>query len=340
MVPPRRVGNGMQKTASTLSRIAAGLLVFAAACGNGRTPAVGATAVSRMYRVQYTPELDSENGLFLEALDDLGLSFTGELMNGLEPSYLDLNGLHPGGLSTDTFKHWFKHDMGTADRVMKYLVRCSLPVNYALSYTDDDTGATYTWYGLVGLAPTWTSGEAIPENEQQLVSGCIAAHVNKYGVHVPISLLGSYEDGTPLPMGVDELTNFPITEGCFFGNLFKNDGAFSGNDRAMSLTDAESSLRACALPDRSGGGASSNCPPLKYSGSCRDICQADPSGLYYTSCTVNGKSYLPFSTRIKPDVQFACGDGVCQPTESCGDGATWNNCGLDCGPCTSPVPSF
>src|SRR5260221_543347 len=186
--------------------------------------------------------------------------------------------------------------------LMKYLVRCSLPAADVLTYTDPN-GQAWSWAGGFGLAPAWASGHAIPVNEQQLVSGCVAAHANKYGVHVPISVLGNSPDGSAIPYTDDELSTFSITEGCFFGNLFRKDGVFSGNDRTMSMTGNQSSLRACALPDMSGGSASSNCAPIKYAGSCRDMCQTDLSGLYYTSCTVNGKTYKPVTTRIKPEFQ-------------------------------------
>jgi hypothetical protein len=186
---------------------------------------------------------------------------------------------------------------------------------------------------LIGLAPHWAAGEQIPEGEQQLVSACLAAHANYYGAHVPLSVLGQYADGTPIPISDDELAAFPITEGCFFGNLFTGDGTFTGNDRPALLTDDQTSLRTCAMPDRTGSGASSMCAPMVYTANCRDICQPDPTNTYYLNCTWNGKTYRALSTRIQPNVQYTCGDGICQVTESCGTGSTWDNCGLDCGPC-------
>ena len=145
-------------------------------------------------------------------------------------------------------------------------------------------GIDYLWSGAVGLAPHWANGEAIPEDEQQLVSACLAAHANRYGAHVPISLLGRVADGSEIPFSQQELSSFPVTEGCFFGNAFKKDGLFSASDRPMALTADESSLRACAMPDRSGSGASSMCAPIKYAGSCRDLCTADPNNPELTPC--------------------------------------------------------
>lgn len=337
----------MKRTATAARTIAATLLAFAAACGSGQI----APQAQKIVR-QNISDLDSENGLLAISLTDSCLAldaFTidpitglmvynpdttscGDYLNGMSPNLLGLNGLSAGGLQTAQFDQWFAANPTAANALMKYLVKCSLPYSAALDYTADD-GTTYSWPGVFGLAPEWAAGSPIPENEQQLVSACVAAHANKYGVHVPISILGVGADGTPLPVTDAELANYPLTEGCFFGNLFSSDGVFSADARAIPLGEEDSSLRACALPDRSGSGASSNCPPMVYAGRCGDVCQLDPSGLFYASCTVNGKSYVPLTTRIAPNVNYTCGDGVCQTTEQCGTGTTWNNCSLDCGPC-------
>ena len=261
----------------------------------------------------------------------VGVNSCGIGANGMPPSLLDVNGLNPNSLNDDHFTNWFASDPATANMLMKYLVKCSLPDGLGMDF--DYGGVHYIWPGMLGLAPHWVAGQPIPENEQQLVSACLALHSNRYGAHVPISILGRLADGTEIPYTDSELADYPVTEGCFFGNAFRADGLFSANDRPMPLTDDESSIRACAMPDRTGSGASSMCPPITYSGNCRDICQPDPNNLYYLNCTVNGKTYLALSTRIQPTAQYTCGDGICQVTESCGTGTSFNNCSLDCGPC-------
>jgi len=341
--------------------MAAALLALTAACGSG-LPAP-ASKFSSAVRMQDPAELDSENGLVALTLSDACLavdlaalpppadavpdptlldptlpppslidpSACGSLSNGMSPNLLGLSGLHPNSLTDDHFKKWFAADPRAANLLMKYLVKCSLPLGLGMDF--EYGGISYTWAGLLGLAPHWAAGESIPESEQQLVSACLGAHANRYGAHVPISLLGTTADGTPLATSDEELSNFPVTEGCFFGNLFRKDGVFSASDRPVALADDQSSLRACAMPDRTGSGASSMCAPIQYAGNCRDLCKPDPSNLYYLSCTVNGKTYRALSTRIRQDAEYTCGDGICQVTESCGTGSTWNDCGLDCGPC-------
>jgi hypothetical protein len=68
-------------------------------------------------------------------------------------------------------------------------------------------------------------------------------------------------------------------------------------------------------------------------GNCGLFCTLDASLTYYTSCTYNGVTYQPLTTRMRPADVYRCGDGVCQRTESCGVGVNYNNCSLDCGAC-------
>ena len=73
----------------------------------------------------------------------------------------------------------------------------------------------------------WASGKPIPTAEQELMTACMAAHVNRFGVDMTISVRGYYEDGTRIPVTDEEADAYKVGEGCFFGNLFKHDGAFS-----------------------------------------------------------------------------------------------------------------
>lgn len=104
-----------------------------------------------------------------------------------------------------------------------------------------------------------------------------------------------------------------------------------GNDQGL-LTGSESSLRACAL---SPGPLwmENACPPIEPVGNCGLFCTLDATLTYYTSCTYNGVTYRPVTTRMRPSDVYRCGDGVCQQTEKCGLGVTYNRCLLDCGLC-------
>ncbi|MFL5343788.1 MAG: hypothetical protein ACJ8AT_03305 [Hyalangium sp.] len=260
-----------------------------------------------------------------------GLTMNGLTMNGLTMNGLTMNGLTMNGLGTSDFSNWLVQNAEVNSMLMKYVVRCSLPTGSSLSYQEQSSGTSYTWEGEFGLAPDWANGQHISEPEQQLVSACLAAHVNKYGLHVPLSVLGRTAQQEPIPYTSEEVQTFSRREACFFGNLFTGEGIFAGGDGA-ALTEGESSPRACGFTS-SEGVLVSECAPISHVESCDTLCTLDPSGLFYTQCTYNGRTYLPLTTRVRTQDVYTCGDGVCQFTESCGTGTQANSCLSDCGPC-------
>jgi len=258
-----------------------------------------------------------------------GLSINGLVVNGLSINGLSVNGLSVNGLSTAQFSSWFNRNPQMHETVMAYVVRCAMTKSQSLAYYNPATGMRYRWKGDLGLAPTWSTGQASTVPEQQLVSACLAAHVNKFGLHVSLSVLGASAQGKPVPYTSEELALYSMREACFFGNLFNGDGIFVASDRPL-LRDSESSSRACGLRSH---GQSTDCAPMAHVGFCSDYCTRDASGTYYTQCTYQGTSFRPITTRIQPREVFQCGDGVCQLTEQCGSGSTPDSCGADCGAC-------
>lgn len=256
--------------------------------------------------------------------DDNGLTENGLAFNGLAFNGLAFNGLAFNGLSSAAFSAWFAQNPQQADLFMKYLVRCAVPVGQSRTYVNGSK--TYVWPGGLGLAPAWSSGAPATVEEQQTVSACLGALVNKYGRSVLLSVLGTTAQGQVIPTTAAELSSYTQREGCFFGNLFTGEGLFVGNDQGL-LALSQSSLRACALE------GSNACPPLTYIGSCHAFCEHDSTGSYFTRCTRNGISYHALTTRLRPQDIYTCGDGICQPTESCGVGNVSYSCKRDCGPC-------
>jgi hypothetical protein len=274
---------------------------------------------------EWTPQsqgLMSDNGLSANGLSANGLS-----ANGLSANGLSANGLSANGLSGTAFTSWFGQNPDQHATMMRYLVRCAVPAGQVRTYTNPQTQVHYTWPGGLGLAPGWASGQPANLAEQQLVTACLAAHVNKYGVSVSISVLGQTATGQYIPYTHEELRRYSRREACFFGNLFNGEGVFFGVDGSRLHSD-ESSVRACALT--SGPNA---CPPLIYAGRCDQLCQRVFPGGFYESCSANGVTYKPLTTRIAKRDIYKCGDGVCQFTESCGRGTRANSCERDCGRC-------
>jgi hypothetical protein len=273
-----------------------------------------------------------------QALEDPnGLATNGLATNGLATNGLATNGLATNGLATNgAFASWLNEDPEVRAELMKYVIACAVPSGQVRTYTHQATGVTYTWSGQLGLTPQWAEGHSATEVEEQLVSACLAAHANPYGLHVNFSLLGRNALGSEIGFTPQELASYSVRESCFFGNLFRNQGLYAGNDR-NSLEHDESTVRGCGL-SRTLIGINPDCAPILRIGSCEhSLCTLDPSGLYYTQCKVGGRTYRPVTTRIQPTDIHVCGDGVCQVTEECGRGRgqarTPDNCGVDCGRC-------
>ena len=262
--------------------------------------------------------------------EDNGLSLNGLSLNGLSLNGLSLNGLSLNGLSTDAFAAWFDGNPAGHDALMSYMVRCAVPAGQQRTFVDTQ-GVPHTWAGGLGLAPHWAGGNPATVAEQQIISSCLAAHANNYGVHVSISVLGRGADGSPIGFTPDELKNYARRESCFFGNVFTGEGLFAGNDR-NALEPDESSARPCGLTsDATTSNAA--CAQVQRVGRCEQFCTLEPNGNFYTQCTLGGTQYKVLTTRMRTEDVHRCGDGVCQQGEHCGTGATANSCVFDCGTC-------
>ncbi|QDE92662.1 hypothetical protein BHS06_28810 [Myxococcus xanthus] len=261
-----------------------------------------------------------------------GLSFNGLSFNGLSFNGLSFNGLSFNGLSSEAFNTWFQTNPSLADMAMRYVVRCAVPAGQTRTYTEPAMEQSYTWEGGLGLAPDWASGSPATLAEQQVVSACLAAHANRLGEELLISILGLDGAGAVIPYTAQELATHSRQESCFFGNLFTSEGVHVGAERAP-LSPQESTSRACAGLLHDGTETRVPCAPMVYVGACTSHCTLDSSGLYYETCTLGGVTYRPITTRLSPTNVNVCGDSVCQATEQCGTSNRYDSCAQDCGPC-------
>lgn len=236
-----------------------------------------------------------------------GLSANGLSANGLSLNGLSLNGLSVNGLSSATFIQWFSQDPAAADMLMTYVVRCAVPTGQTRMYRHQG-GRTYAWTGGLGLAPDWASGSAINYNEQQLITACLLAHVNRYGRHVNISVLGWNAWGNAIPYTFGELTSYPVREACFFGNLFVPNSLFFGVDRPIN-NEGEYLTRACGALG-SGSNSSNQCAPLRFVGRCSNVCVPGLEPWFYSNCTFSGVSYRPLTIRMRQSDYDQLFDGL------------------------------
>ncbi|WNG58496.1 hypothetical protein F0U59_29930 [Archangium gephyra] len=261
-----------------------------------------------------------------------GLSLNGLSLNGLSLNGLSLNGLSLQGLTTAEFDTWFQMNPELHEAVMKYVVRCAIPAGVSRTYTSATTGRTWQWTGVLGLAPGWSNGAPATLAEQRIISACLAAHVDKYELHISISVQGLSATGVAIPTSDWELGLYSEKEACFFGNVFNAEGIYAGND-GRPFNARESTARACALSGR-GGTEKQPCAPLvRVEQDCGRFCTLDAARRFYVSCTYNGITYPAITTRMLRSDIYTCGDGTCQVSEKCGTGESYDNCGRDCGPC-------
>jgi len=303
-----------------------GGLLLAALLAVGSVGCGPADEAMGMPEVVLGTQVQEESGIITN-----GIITNGIITNGIITNGIITNGLSNLTLGSGDFSTWFEQNAEKAPEFMEYVVRCAVPSGETRTYTNPTTGVSYTWPGGLGLAPGWASGKQATVAEQQVVTACIAAHANKYGLHITLAMLGQDAQGVPLTFTSSELSTYSEREACFFGNIFTGGAGvlYAANDRNY-LRASESTPRACGLSSRSG---STDCPPITHVGHCGSYCTLDSTRTYYTSCTYNGVTYKPFTTRIRPADIYTCGDGVCQFTESCGTGSTYDSCAADCGAC-------
>ncbi|WP_437314498.1 hypothetical protein [Sorangium sp. So ce385] len=191
-------------------------------------------------------------------------------MNRLSMNRLSMNGLSAGGLSPSGAALSSTELIETPEgrELLTYVIRCALPEGESLSGAHG--GVTYTFPGAIGVAPDWRS-EPLDPVGQRWVSACLLAHVNGYGIEVPISLRGEH---AALGTTTTERAQYSAQEAAFYGNLFG-----SGPDHGMYACAGAAVEAQCGgnpsaeVPWRSCG-ASEGCA-LSFAGPCRDLAQPE-----------------------------------------------------------------
>ncbi len=171
----------------------------------------------------------------------------------------------------DPLSRWISSDpdlQAVRLELAHYVVQC------AMGPGDDRTvnveGRSYTFRGVFGLLPSWASGNAMSDAENQLLAACLGAHVNPLGAHVPISIRGP-----GIRVDPDEPQLFPIREGAFFAI---ENGSGSLTTYACSADSGPhqgDDSRLCTEPGR--------CSSVVGLGSCSGICELDDEGNFHCS---------------------------------------------------------
>ncbi|WP_437810020.1 hypothetical protein [Sorangium sp. So ce1078] len=215
----------------------------------------------------------SYNALSYNALSYNALSYNALSYNALSPAAA--SALQDPGEGGDLFR-----------TLVKYTVSCALDASQAFSFSwTDAAGTTHNevYHGELGLADTWGDGP-LGAGGKQVVSACLAARTNRYGVSVVISMR-SHQDPLRHEVGREERDAYPHVEGAFWGDLFAETPYLRACYNEGSVETSRAAHRDCAAGSADGSGGVEPCGMIEIVGSCQDLCsKLHPPGQYYKDC--------------------------------------------------------
>jgi hypothetical protein len=233
--------------------------------------------------------LEVSNALSPNALSPNALSPNALSPNALSPNALSPNALDPKALAS-------LQDPGAGGdlsrMLLKYTVSCALDSSQSFSFSWKDSARVVhneSYPGQLGIAPEWASGP-LDVQGQELVSGCLCARTNWYGVQVIISL--RYVDGVlRIVIDTPEHLFYPHVEGACWGNLFSATPYVSACNVPENAQHSRSAKRDCENGHINAQGQIEECGMIHIVGSCQDRCSAPILsgalgllGQYYPSC--------------------------------------------------------
>ncbi|WP_437722493.1 hypothetical protein [Sorangium sp. So ce861] len=232
----------------------------------------------------------SYNALSYNALSYNALSYNALSYNALRPEAA--SALKAPGVGGELFR-----------TLVKYTVSCAFNESQSFRFSwTDAAGATHNevYPGHLGLADRWDR-RPLDEDGKQMVSACLAAHTNRYGVSVLISMRSPQN---PLRREVesDELAMYPHVEGAFWGNLFAETPYLRACYDDSSVEIARAARRDCAAGHPGADGDLEGCGLIEIVGSCQDHCgKLHRSGQYYKNCDdpESGKTRYVITTGLR-----------------------------------------
>ncbi|WP_437480964.1 hypothetical protein WME75_36635 [Sorangium sp. So ce1014] len=240
--------------------------------------------------------LVSGNALSYNALSYNALSY-----NALSYNALSYNALSPAAASA-------LQDSGAGGALFRmlvnYTVSCALDASQAFSFSwTDAAGATHNevYHGELGLADTWSDGP-LGAAGKQVVSACLAARTNRYGVSVVISMR-SHEKPLRHEVDRDEREAYPHVEGAFWGDLFAETPYLRACYNEANAEASRAAQRDCAAGsvDEPGDDVEP-CGMIEIVGSCQDHCsKLHPPGQYHKDCEDpdSGKTRYVITTALR-----------------------------------------
>lgn len=179
-------------------------------------------------------------------------------------------------------------------QLLGYIAKCALGWDDKLNVSYQ--GSTYHFEGGVGLASNWKDG-ALTASEKRWVSACLLAHANAFGIQVPLSLRGDHPALATTP---EEVVQYPVEEGAFYGDLFEESGSaamfacpgLGFKDACEAESNEWLDVRVCAM----GAGSVSECG-FYVPGDCYDFATPSPG-----ACSeIEGDGYGACRPTMDPD---------------------------------------
>jgi hypothetical protein len=209
--------------------------------------------------------------------------------NALSTNALSTNALSTNALSTKALAAI--QDPGATGalsrELLQYIAGCALTPTQSISFSWTDAGGVThdeMYRGQLGLAAEWADGPLTRRSSQDLVSACLAARTNYFGIPVHLSMRGGADvlaDNTTSA----ELAAYPYVEGAFWGNLFTATPRLYACYDPSNVAHAWADERVCATGYPTGHGQFTPCGIIALTGSCEDRCRGfDRRGQYYRGC--------------------------------------------------------
>ncbi|MBK9264518.1 MAG: hypothetical protein IPM54_32625 [Polyangiaceae bacterium] len=227
--------------------------------------------------------LTTENALTVNAMTANALTLNALTANAMTLNALTLNAMTLNAIAAIQAPT----AQGDLNReLLRYIVACALKPNQSFDFTWTDSGDAVHdehYVGQLGLAPKWAKGR-LDKDGQEMVSACLAAKVNFYGVQVTISVR-SGEKPLKLHPHNPELDDYPNIEGAFWGNLWASQPYLNACYMSSNVDNSRDQQRDCAaghvLPD----GSIEQCGIIDIVGSCSSVCKKfNSSRGYYEDC--------------------------------------------------------
>jgi len=227
--------------------------------------------------------LVTNNALTQNAITQNALTQNALTQNALTQNALTQNALTQNALSAIEDPS----AQGALNReLLQYIVACAFKPSQSFDFTwTDDDGASHAEHlvGQLGLAPKWATG-AIGPDGQRMVSACLGAKVNFYGVHVTISVRSGEKPLRLLPFDT-ELDDYPYVEGAFWGNIWAPTPYLNACYVPTNRDNSRDHLRECASGHVNADGTIAECGIIDIRGSCSSVCKKfDASRGYYEDC--------------------------------------------------------